>query len=77
MKNVVRKIALGLSAFAMVIGGSTATASATNLDIRYYIVYYADASENEIVGESIIWCDGMVYEWGYPTIYNHSFVNDC
>jgi hypothetical protein len=69
-----RKLALAFS-LAVVAASSPAVAQSTGLQFRF--VYYSDVTKSEVVGYSLVWCDGSAGGNGYPTQWYDQESYDC
>jgi hypothetical protein len=69
-----RKLALALS-LAVVAASGPASAQSVGLEHRY--VFYSDVTKSEIVGYSLIWCDGRAEGNGPLTIWYDEEHYDC
>jgi hypothetical protein len=69
-----RKLALALS-LAVLAASGPAVAQMRTLEHRY--TWYSDSLKTEIVGYTLIYCDGTTGGNGYPTQYYDEEHYDC
>ena len=56
---------------------SLTTAAAAQTNVQHYFTYYSDSTKTEVVGYTIIYCDGTATGNGYPTPYYDQESWDC
>ena len=67
-----------LIALAAAIALAPGAASATYANVMFRYFWYADETQNTIVGEYIIYCNAPSYQWGEATAYpGETEVYDC
>ena len=59
----------------LVLGLASPAHAFDGLQLRY--VYYSDVQKTEVVGYTLIWCDGSATGNGYPTQWYDEEHYDC